>query len=68
MLTTGTARQYVYESPSSYVGTLWRIVDLFVFADQGNFPVSGGVLDQSASFLRGLAAWRSAKRKYDSNE
>lgn len=30
---------------------VWDMVDLCEFADKGNLPVSGGVLDQTASFL-----------------
>ena len=30
-----------------------RLIELAEFAEKGAFPVSGGVLDQSAGFMRG---------------
>jgi hypothetical protein len=35
------------------------VVDLCQFADKGAWPLAGGVLDQSDSFLTFLSVWRA---------
>lgn len=36
------------------------ILQLFRFADHGHLPKAGGVLDQTASFLRAYDVWKIA--------
>lgn len=49
---------------SEHVAAVWRYVDYFEWADAGTFPVAGGVLNQSAVFMRLYRVWRNASRLY----
>ena len=60
--------RYYYESPWSLAAPVRRIVDLIRFAEMGSFPVAGGTLDQTSSFLRLMLAWRDASALYESHE
>lgn len=49
----------VRECPQAYVGRLWDVIGLCQFADKGAWPLAGGVLDQSDSFLTFTSIWRA---------
>ncbi len=56
----GTGYVRIPTCPLDYTGSsIWTFASLARFADQGAFPISGGVLDQSESFLQFFERWKT---------
>jgi len=50
----------IKKCPLQFVGSqTWTMASLARFADKGAWPISGGVLDQSESFLQFYERWKS---------
>jgi hypothetical protein len=59
----GSGKTAVTSCPKKLVTSdIWELIDLAYFAKQGAWPVTGGILDQSASFLDACKVyWSSLK-------
>lgn len=49
--------------PNQFCSSVVTSIDLFELFDKGLPPVAGGVLDQSASFIRAASIFRSEQHK-----
>jgi NADPH-dependent 7-cyano-7-deazaguanine reductase QueF-like protein len=66
-----TGRIAVDRCPRVYAGAdVWELVELSNYAGEGAWPVAGGTLDQTVSFIQFRSAWlatldhiRSERRK-----
>lgn len=56
----GQGRVKLTTCPLDYIGGgVWTMASLARFADKGSWPITGGTLDQTESFLQFYERWTS---------
>lgn len=61
-----TGRMPIRTCPREFIGAIvTRAVNMISHAMQGSFPVTGGVLDQSAQFIRAMDYLRAQHNRID---